>query len=449
VSFSYYHHHSLVIIFFLFFVHIVDADSIKMRFINGGTFWMGDDKNLPDEQPAHPLSLSSFFIDEKEVHIWHWQKVASWAIENGYVFSDSTQQRKDGPYWYEEGNELLFPMNMINWYDAVKWCNARSELEGRTPIYYLDNEHSIIFREGESDITESQVAWSYSGYRLPTEAEWEYAARGGAYMLKYPWGNTLDGSRANFFRSGDPFDEASTPVGYFNGNQLIIDADNSFNGENVKVSDQVSRYGLYDLVGNVSEWCWDWYYDSWYDESNARKKNTRGPSFEFLAPIKGLEKKPMTRVARGSNFRSKPDANYGNELRIAFRNTFLPNSTLRRLGLRCVRGDIDDPLWLNAKKVEGFPGWYYMPWFGYYWQSTKVWIFHYRLGWLYPKGKGSYDNWLYFPNHGWMWTGSYAFPYFYSNVDAAWYKYDSKNPAFGWFNNVLTGEDKRFGRVFP
>ena len=61
----------------------------------------------------------------------------------------------------------------------------------------------------------------------------------------------------------------------------------------------------------------------------------------------------------------------------------------------------------------------------------------------------SYDNWLYFPNHGWMWTGSYAFPYFYSNVDAAWYKYDSKNPAFGWFNNVLTGEDKRFGRVFP
>ena len=88
MSFSYHHHHSLVIIFFLLFVHSVDADSIKMRFINDGTFWMGDDKNLADEQPAHPLSLSSFFIDEKEVHIWHWQKVSSWAIENGYVFSD-------------------------------------------------------------------------------------------------------------------------------------------------------------------------------------------------------------------------------------------------------------------------------------------------------------------------------------------------------------------------
>jgi formylglycine-generating enzyme required for sulfatase activity len=438
-----------VILFCLFFTNGISADSIKMRFINDGTFWIGDDKNLPDEQPAHPISLTSFFIDEKEVHIWHWEKVASWAVENGYVFSDSTQLRKKGPYWYDQGSELLFPMNMVNWFDAVKWCNARSELEGRTPIYYLDNEHSIIFREGESDITESQVAWSYSGYRLPTEAEWEYAARGGAYMLKYPWGNVLDGSRANFFRSGDPFDEASTPVGYFNGNQLIIDADNSFNGENVKASDQVSRYGLYDLVGNVSEWCWDWYYDSWYSENNARKKNTRGPSFEFLAPIKALEKKPMTRVARGSNFRSKPDANYGNELRIAFRNTFLPDSTLRRLGLRCVRGDIDDPLWSNAKKVDGFPNWYYMPWFGYYWQSTTTWIFHYRLGWLYPKGKGSYDNWLYFPNHGWMWTGSYAFPYFYSNEDAAWYKYDQENPAFGWFSNVVTGEDKRFGRVFP
>ena len=74
----------------------------------------------------------------------------------------------------------------------------------------------------------------------------------------------------------------------------------------------------------------------------------------------------MTRVARESNFRSKSDANNENKRGIVFRNTFLPDSTLRRLELKCVRGDMNDPFWLNARKVDGFPDWYYMPWFGYY-----------------------------------------------------------------------------------
>ncbi|MBT3666466.1 MAG: formylglycine-generating enzyme family protein [Opitutae bacterium] len=427
------------------------SDSIEMVFIKSSTYWMGDNKNLTDEKPAHPVNISSFFIDVKEVHIWHWEKVSTWALENGYEFSVKSHDEgggpKTGPYWYTENSELIFPMNMISWYDAVKWCNARSELEGRSPLYFTDDSHNEIYKKGEIDLNVSQVDWSLSGYRLPTEAEWEFAARGGAYNLMYPWGNVLDGSRANYFFNGDPFDQASTPVGYFNGTQLITDAKNSFRGELANPKDQISQFGLYDIVGNVSEWCWDWYDSSWYGAAGAMQDNTWGPSVDIVLGHSNTG--PLTRVARGSNYRSRPDEEYGNQLRIAYRNTFLPNSTLRTLGLRCVRADVEDPLWHKSVPLEGFPNWFFLNWFGYYWLSDHTWIFHYEFGWVYPSGKGSYDNWLYFPKHGWMWTCKYAYPYFYSNNDSVWYKFEEENSEFGWFTNNTTSARKRFGREYP
>lgn len=422
-----------------------------MVYLNSGTYWMGDNKNLADEQPAHPVSVSPFYMDVKEIHIWHWEKVSSWALKNGYEFTvkkhDEGGGPKTGPYWYKENSELIFPMNMISWYDAVKWCNARSELEGRSPLYFIDDSHSEVYRKGELDLNDSQVNWNLSGYRLPTEVEWEFAARGGGYALLYPWGNVLDGSRGNYYFNGDPFDQASTPVGYFNGNQEITEAKNSFNGEVVNAKNQISKFGLYDMVGNVSEWCWDWYDETWYDYNDAKKKDTRGPSLEIV--LSNSKSGIVTRVARGSNFRSRPDPEYGNQLRIAYRNTFLPTSTLRTLGLRCVRADVEDPLWHHAEPLESYPNWYYLDWFGHYWLSEDEWIFHYEFGWIYPSGKGSYDNWLYFPKHGWMWTCKYAYPYFYSDKDSIWYQYDEENFEFGWFTNNSNLEKMRFGREFP
>jgi len=175
---------------------------------------------------------------------------------------------------------------------------------------------------------------------------------------------------------------------------------------------------------------------------------TRKDKYKTLYPLLSSRQIPLTRVARGGNFRSNPDVD-GNDLRLAFRHSFLPDSTLRRLGIRCVRADVDDPLWLQSRSLNGFPNWFFLDWFGYYWQSSNNWVFHYELGWLYPKGKGSYDNWIFFPKHGWMWTGRYVYPNFYSNKESTWYLYDHNSKDFGWFKNLVTNSRFRFGRKYP
>lgn len=441
------------LIFFCLSLTTLSADSISMRFIPLGSYWMGDDSNLDDEQPKHFVGISELFVDTCEISVEQWDKVSEWAIVNGYEFSknqdgvENWRLRKDGPSWYSV-KDAQFPINMINWYDAVKWCNARSEFEGRMPLYYVNFEDRIVYKTGEIDLDASNVNWEGSGYRLPTEAEWEKFARGGVH-LNYPWGDYIDGSKANYKLSGDPFDDAITPLRFFDGNQHIVKRSNSFGGEDSKPIDTISKYGLYDLIGNVSEWCWDWYDDNWYSQSKSKETDTRGPTFDRISRIDkdGL----FTRVARGGNFKSSPDLKNGNELRIAYRGTFLPSMNVRRLGIRCVRANKDDPLWIRKKAVNGFPNWYHLDWLGYYWESENLWIYHFDFGWVYPdpNGKGSYDNWLYLPKHGWVWTCKYAYPFFYSHSESTWYEYDNENLELGWFKNHLTEKKIRWGRLYP
>ena len=315
------------------------ADSIEMVFINAGTVLVGDDSTLQDEQPSHSVSTSEYFIDVYEVHIWHWEKVATWAEDNGYEFSQDEEpnptiwkRRKAGPGWYQDRSSLLFPMNMANWYDAVKWCNARSELEGRIPVYYEDANKTVVYRSGEIDLTNENVNWEGSGYRLPTEVEWVRAARGDASTSSqdYSWGNSfLNGAMANYSKSGDPFDDASTPVGYFDGRQDINASENSRGGESTSPSNIVSSFGLYDITGNVSEWCWDWYDAEWYSNSGSGTKNTKGPDIGLLSDAR------PRRIARGGNFRSysQADRQGGNSLRIAYREAHLPELGDRARGL--------------------------------------------------------------------------------------------------------------------
>ncbi len=159
----------------------------------------------------------------------------------------------------------------MTWYDAVKWCNARSEQEGWPPAYYTDAGLTAPYWSGE---VEPYVKWS-SGYRLPTEAEWEKAARGGVSGKRFPWGNTISWDQANyysFWRNGAsicPYDLAPTE-GYdpaFN--------DGVFPGTNPVGYFAPNGYGLYDMAGNAYQWCWDRYDGTYCSSSPA--SDPRGP----------------------------------------------------------------------------------------------------------------------------------------------------------------------------
>ena len=250
-----------------------------MVFVPPGEFEMGNshETGYLDERPAHRVFVDGFSIEKTEVTQALWNEVFAWALAHGYAFEDFERCQTSKP---------SHPICNLSWHDAVKWANARSEKEGRQPAYFTNATRTAVYRRGKADLSADDVDWNANGYRLPTEVEWEKAARGGLERQQYPWPSPgpdfakhLDGGKANFWQSGDPFESeadcATTPVGYYDGHQSPPGAD------------MANGYGLYDMAGNVSEWCWDLYHDQGYAQPGATAPNTRGPTTGYGRVLRG------------------------------------------------------------------------------------------------------------------------------------------------------------------
>ena len=198
----------------------------EMVLVPGGT----NSGNDPDFG-AYSLTVESFWMDKTEVTLAQWRQVYEWALAHGYEFEHEGS-----------GKGEKHPVHTVNWYDCIKWCNARSEMEGRAPVYMDGGE---VYRTGQ---VFPRMNLDRSGYRLPTNEEWEYAARGGLQGHRFPcwWPleNTITLGKANYSASPWYSYDATKEADYYEW----------YNGTASVRSFSANGYGLYDMAGNVSEW---------------------------------------------------------------------------------------------------------------------------------------------------------------------------------------------------
>ncbi len=270
-----------------------------MALIPVSTFTMGD--SLDGEGDATPIgvTVSALYTDVNLVSYSQWQSVYYWATNQGFGFVNAGS-----------ANAPNHPVQTVDWYDTVKWCDARSQQAGLTPAYYTDAGLTQAYTNGEVDAV--FVNWTANGYRLPTEAEWEKAARGGLSGQRFPWGNVITETLANYY--GDTTDlsydvgpDGLNPIGSLGGTSPATSPVGSF---------AANGYGLYDMAGNVFEWCWDW-----YGTPYAGGSDPRGPA------------SGNNRVLRGGYWNGK-----ASDSRCAYRLNGLPSIANENIGFRCVRG---------------------------------------------------------------------------------------------------------------
>jgi formylglycine-generating enzyme len=267
--------------------------------IPGGMFEMGDstEEGEIDEIPLHSVTVDPFLMGRYEVTNRQYCEFLNDSLAAGQVVVrndgevyavgtwtaylsltsaiSSSRISFDGLAFSIVPGKETHPVLHVTWFGSAAYCNWKSRMHGLQECY---------------DPATWDCTLNAGGYRLPTEAEWEYAARGGLSGKRYPWGDTIVPSQANYIDSGDPYEDGdgpgTTPVGFYNG-QLRHKADYNWPGSDAtyQTTSGINGYGLHDMAGNNLEWCNDWYWHDYYSISPS--DNPEGPSSSIWRVLRG------------------------------------------------------------------------------------------------------------------------------------------------------------------
>jgi formylglycine-generating enzyme len=287
-----------------------ERSGAEMVRLPAGGFTMGANDGGPEEQPLHDIKISEVWMDRTEVTN---ERFAKFVFETGHI-TTAEKARNDmrpGSWVFKTPASPDQPWKV--WVEGANWRNPEGEgstIKGREqhPVVHVSYDDAVAFAK-------------WSGKRLPTEAEWEYAARSAALLTKYPWGlEASPGGRT----------PANTWQGDFPMNDLGTDG---FRGLAPVGSFSVNTFGVADMAGNAAEWCSDWFSANYYaelrpDPNRAAHRNPTGPDTSSDPTEPGVWK----RVVRGGSWISSPM-----QFRIASRGRETPDFTSSWIGFRCVR----------------------------------------------------------------------------------------------------------------
>ncbi|MBN2789368.1 MAG: SUMF1/EgtB/PvdO family nonheme iron enzyme, partial [Candidatus Delongbacteria bacterium] len=228
------------------FKDFTSSSGFQMVAVEGGSFKMGSQDDLENQKPVHTVKIDSFYIAKYEVTQRKWTEFMGYEPVKEHF----------GKHWlaYDEECDPELPVCYVSFLEVAEFCNLISNREGLDSCYLIVKDRKDPFNKSTLNNYIVRCKWNNNGYRMPTEAEWEYAARGGNKSKGFIYSGSNDEKEVAW------------------GNYYYPDSNNRMNPPGKLKPNEL---GIFDMSGNTNEWCWDWYDENYYRESP--EDNPKGP----------------------------------------------------------------------------------------------------------------------------------------------------------------------------